>query len=59
MTWIPEQRWMPIAQYRNIPLPIRPLPLMPKRINLRNILKGLKPQLQSKVDGFNISKTIQ
>ena len=23
--WVPKQRWMPIGQYRNIPLPIKPL----------------------------------
>ena len=23
--WVPTKRWMPIGQYRNIPLPIKPL----------------------------------
>ena len=55
MTWKPERRWMPISQYRTIPLPIRPLPPMPKRLNI----KGLKQQKESKVDGIVTSKVVQ
>ena len=55
----PRPRWMPIAQYRNIPLPIRPLPPLAKRLNLLRIVKGLKPQEEGKVDGSVTSKTIQ
>lgn len=56
---INEKAWAPIGQYRNIPLPIRPLPPMPKRLDLKKVLRGLKPQIESRVDGTLISKTIQ
>lgn len=59
MTWKPERRWMPISQYRTIPLPIRPLPPMPKRLNMSRILKGLKQQKETKVDGIVTSKVVQ
>ena len=61
MPWVPPERWVVIAQYRVIPLPIRPVPPVPKqgsstRAVLRMIAKknsGLKKEDDSKADGPN------
>lgn len=34
--WVPSQKWRSIGQYRNIPLPIKPLPL-PAKHNIKYI----------------------
>jgi hypothetical protein len=61
MPWIPPARWVVIAQYRVIPLPIRPIPPLPKkgsstRAVLAMITKnksGLKKEGECKADGSN------
>ena len=61
MPWVPLHRWVVIAQYRNIPLPIRPVPPVPKRgASTRKVLQmiakkksGLKKEDDAKADGSN------
>ena len=51
---------MPIGQYRNVPLPIRVLGPIPKRLSLKRILnKGLKPLVEDRADGTFTGKVIQ
>ena len=59
--YIVEMPWITIGQYRNIPLPIRPVPPLPKkgsstRVVLAMITKkksGLKKEGECKADGSN------
>ena len=61
MPWIPPERWVVIGQYTNIPLPIKPVPPLPKRgASTRKVLgliakkkSGLKKDSESKADGPN------
>lgn len=61
MPWVPPARWVVIAQYRVIPLPIRPVPPVPKKGSstrkvLRMIAKkksGLNKETYAKADGPN------
>ena len=61
MPWIPPERWVVISSYRNIPLPIKPVPPLPKRgSSTRKVLamiakkkSGLKKEAESKADGPN------
>lgn len=31
MIWVPPERWVIIGQYRTAPLPIKPIPPVPKK----------------------------
>jgi hypothetical protein len=31
MLWVSPGKWMPIGQYRTAPLPMKPIPLVPKK----------------------------
>jgi hypothetical protein len=61
MPWIPPERWVVISSYRNIPLPIKPVPPLPKRgASTRKVLEliakkksGLKKEGESNADGPN------
>ena len=61
MPWIPPERWVVISPYRNIPLPIKPVPPVPKKgSSTRKVLamiakkkSGLKKEAESKADGPN------
>jgi hypothetical protein len=61
MPWIPPERWVVISSYRNIPLPIKPVPPLPKRSSsTRKVLgliakkkSGLKKEAETKADGPN------
>ncbi len=61
MPWIPPERWVVISPYRNIPLPIKPVPPVPKKgASTRKVLgliakkkSGLKKEAESNADGLN------
>jgi hypothetical protein len=61
MPWVPPARWVVIAQYRVIPLPIRPIPTVPKKGSstravltmIANKKSGLKKEDNPKADGPN------